>query len=799
MLDAWYGRRNDRDLVIKMNTGSGKTLAGLMILWSRLQEKSGPAVYLCPDLYLVSQVKQEATALGIATVEFGSDNRFPLNFLNGSAILVTTIQKVINGRTVFGLVDNPDYIRVGTLLVDDAHTCIKVGREHFAATFQRDSPVGKTLYNRFSDSLKSQSVGAWADLEQGKFHANMRVPYWTWIDQIDQTASLLSEHQDDNELIFIWPFLKHGEVLKNCACVISGESLEITPLVLPINLVPSFDKANHRIYMSATLVDDAALIRDFRATSQSVLKPIRPKIKGDIGERLVISPSLVDTKIDDQTNMNLVKEIRNKFDLNVCVLVPSRREANRWKGQRATEATRDDIGQVISSLSEKSGQLIVFVNRYDGIDLPDDVCRLLVMDGLPGEWGLFKLNEAASRTESPIIRREQAKKIEQGLGRGVRSQSDHCVVVLMRSNLIAFMSKVENQNYFTPETRAQVELGLYLAGVLQEQKSNSYQAILGLVDQCLSRDASWQEYHRSRVQSASDNKVSQDAVELATSEAESWESAMRSQYDLASNKIAALIEKHCSSVEADRGWYLQLQATYLLHVNRPEAFEKQLKAHELNTSLLKPPAGVRYKRLVEKQTYQASNIRDWIRLFNEPNGLVADANRVLDVLMFDMPAQEFEAAFGDLASILGFQGHRPEHEFGKGPDVVWRMSDGHYLVVEAKNQTLLTRKKIYKSDAEQIANSNLWFEQEYPETPGTPILIHPANMLASDAFVPNGCKVIQADHLQSLVSHTRSFVSALSSKPLNQWTVEQIAAQINANKLTPGQIRNENLGTIRAS
>ncbi len=43
-----------------MNTGSGKTVVGLMILKSCLNEEKGPAVYVVPDKFLVSQVCEEA-------------------------------------------------------------------------------------------------------------------------------------------------------------------------------------------------------------------------------------------------------------------------------------------------------------------------------------------------------------------------------------------------------------------------------------------------------------------------------------------------------------------------------------------------------------------------------------------------------------------------------------------------------------------------------------------------------------------------------------------------------------------
>lgn len=52
----WFDRRNEKNIIIKMNTGSGKTTVGLTILQSCLNEGKGPAVYVVPDNYLVSQV-----------------------------------------------------------------------------------------------------------------------------------------------------------------------------------------------------------------------------------------------------------------------------------------------------------------------------------------------------------------------------------------------------------------------------------------------------------------------------------------------------------------------------------------------------------------------------------------------------------------------------------------------------------------------------------------------------------------------------------------------------------------------
>ena len=61
----WFDKRNEKNIIIKMNTGSGKTVVGLTILQSCLNEGKGPAVYIVPDNFLIKQVCDEAKKLEI--------------------------------------------------------------------------------------------------------------------------------------------------------------------------------------------------------------------------------------------------------------------------------------------------------------------------------------------------------------------------------------------------------------------------------------------------------------------------------------------------------------------------------------------------------------------------------------------------------------------------------------------------------------------------------------------------------------------------------------------------------------
>ena len=89
VLEKWFARRSQRDVVVKLNTGGGKTVVGLLIAKSSLAEGNGPVVYLVPDKYLVNQVIAEANKLGICVV----NDPKSFAYSQGSAILVDTLDR----------------------------------------------------------------------------------------------------------------------------------------------------------------------------------------------------------------------------------------------------------------------------------------------------------------------------------------------------------------------------------------------------------------------------------------------------------------------------------------------------------------------------------------------------------------------------------------------------------------------------------------------------------------------------------------------------------------------------------
>lgn len=161
ILNEWFqNHHDDKDLIIKLHTGEGKTLIGLLILQSMINSKEGPCLYVCPNIYLVSQVCAEAEKFGIPYCCIGDDRQIPDEFMSGEKILITHVHKIFNGKSIFGIDNN--YVHVGAIVLDDSHACVDVIKEAFTITISKND--NKDLYQKiislFNDDLTEQGEGS---------------------------------------------------------------------------------------------------------------------------------------------------------------------------------------------------------------------------------------------------------------------------------------------------------------------------------------------------------------------------------------------------------------------------------------------------------------------------------------------------------------------------------------------------------------------------------------------------------------------------------------------------------------
>ena len=218
VLSEWHeSRRNERDLILKLHTGQGKTLVGLLLLQSMLNEEDGSAVYLCPNNFLINQTCTQAEQFGVSYCTPDDDGSLPFEFLEGEKLLITSVQKLFNGRTKFGI--GPQSVSVSTVLMDDAHACIDVIREALSIRITGDEGAYGELRNLFSSPLQDQGMGTFAEISNGNPDALLLVPYWDWHGRQAEVVNILAKHVESKSIKFAWPLLR--DMLAECQCLIS--------------------------------------------------------------------------------------------------------------------------------------------------------------------------------------------------------------------------------------------------------------------------------------------------------------------------------------------------------------------------------------------------------------------------------------------------------------------------------------------------------------------------------------------------------------------------------------------------
>lgn len=295
ILEKWFNhRKDDKDLIIKLSTGRGKTLIGLLILQSKINNGEGPCLYLCPNNYLVEQTTIEAKNFGIDFCT--ADDDIPLDFENGKKILITNANKLFNAKTHFGL--NSHSIPVNTIILDDSHACLDVIQACFSITIKRKDyeSLYNYILNIFEKDLILQGQGTLAEIKNGNSESYLPVPYWSWIDHVNDIINSLSKYSTENFLKFTWDLI--NDKFENCACFISGDRIEISPYILPIEQFGSFYNAKNKIYMSATVNNDSFFIKHLNVSEDAILHPLQVENDNFAGEKMILAPSLIDSKLD---------------------------------------------------------------------------------------------------------------------------------------------------------------------------------------------------------------------------------------------------------------------------------------------------------------------------------------------------------------------------------------------------------------------------------------------------------------------------------------------------------------------
>ena len=785
-LNEWYNNRKDeRDLIVKLHTGEGKTLIGLLMLQSALNLGEGPCIYVCPNIYLVGQVCGEAQKFGIPFCIIDKNNTIPNEFLLGEKILITHAHKLFNGKSIFGIGNN--FTKTGTIILDDSHACIDVLKDAFTITITKDK--NESIYSRilslFSDDLIEQGEGSYFDIKAGEYETFMMVPYWAWNSKRIELLSILSEYSSVNEIQFVWPLMK--DKIIEYSCFVSGSKVEIAPYNINVEQFGTFSRAKRRILMSATTQEDIFFVKGLDFSRDAVSSPIvYPQLRWS-GEKMMLMPSSIDENCDRDLVATKFASMKPK-KIGIVAIVSNTKRANYYNKLGAKfPKNNQELFSVIDDLRKGNfGNTVVINNRYDGIDLPDESCRILIMDSMPFLNNYSDRYEEKCCPNSEIINKKIAQKIEQGIGRAVRGEKDYCAILVIGSDIEKFMRGVLTRKYFSAQTQKQIEIGFEVAKMAKEEireDDPSMKQIFSLIDQILKRDEGWKEYYNTEMDGIIQENIENRIYDRYVEENKLEKLFSQGEYELAVERTQNFIDKFIHN-DLEKGWYLEQMARYAYMYSEAKSERLQKTAFKKNSQLLKPKEGVMYSKISFLNENRMLRFRKNISKYDSFEEFNLHINEVIENLSFGVDAEKFESSLKKLGEFLGYVSQRPDKEIRKGPDNLWCVSNKKYVFFECKSEVDDNRNAIKKSEAGQFNNHCGWFKDEYGDLVDVlRIMIIPTRKLAHDADFSEKVFVMRRKGLKKLKDNLKKFVKEIKKYELDSLSDERIQGYLDMYKL----------------
>lgn len=765
ILDAWYENRTKHgDIVVELNTGGGKTLVGLLIALSITRETKKGSLYLVENRQLANQVVEQAKQLGIPARAYAGRDSLDADFDNGSVVLVGAYQSLFNGKSVFGVRGSRNQpLQLGGIVVDDAHASLGALREVFTLTIPANSEpvIYKKVLAEFEGAFKAlEKENTYSEFREGIGTSVTEVPYAYWRKAEKRVSSILLEQaqaresKDDpfsDSLKFNWPLLKDN--LKYCQVAVSRNQITIAAMYPLLNMIPSFKGAERRVYMSATITDYGDMVRAYDLRGLTSGAVIAPKSVSGVGRRMILFPS-----VEYLNSEKLLGLLQQEMDNHHGVVRLSPRVGSSVIEELSfyEPVGHDDVSAAIETLRNGTAKMPVsFVNRYNGIDLPGDACRVLIVEDLPAEIDDIDSIMSGCLRGSSIATQRIAQKIEQGVGRGVRGSSDHCVVLIVGNRLIDWMKREKNRKFFSPAFQVQLVMGDRI-----NEGIDSASGLCGAMRQELESDEGWITFHAqelSRRMPDRDDRFGR-SFEAACVERRAFAQWMERKSDAAIGSITNKLGRFKDD-ESYQGWLLGIASRIAFDSGKiSESAELLSQAHSLNRQIENVKIGEEDKVSGEAMDQAKGIIKKLCSIGSA--SVLSRFDSDMAGLAFGTPFRDFELSLCALGSYLGFDSSREDRN-GEGSDVYW-VDSARTLgwALEAKNEKH-SENPLNKTEAGQLRTACDWLRQKHDGIEAIPVSVHP-NALAYKNASASNLYALAPDRLDALKRETRALIAEAS-------------------------------------
>ncbi|WP_405458116.1 DEAD/DEAH box helicase family protein [Streptomyces sp. NBC_00101] len=466
VLRSWHANHlNAADVAIELPTGAGKTLVGGLI-GDYLRRSNGERVtYLCATRQLAKQTAEKLTQYGISNVlligrvrTWNAADRS--RYTSANAIAVSVYSHVFNA--------NPALDDAQLLLLDDAHAAEGYVAGPWSLEISRDEQSAyHDVLSALADALDPLVVARLrADAPDAQYRNSVYLASPLGVssqagplEEVLSAAAAASKISD--EAGYALRFLQGH--LGQCMVYLSHRRLLIRPLIPPTLFHAPFNDPARRVYMSATLGAGGELERVFGRRAIKRIPIPKGWEKQGTGRRLFCFPQLTSdlSAAPAQVGPWVADVIAQQG--RAVILTPDTRTAKAFTSTCVPDGYEvlkaDQVEDDLKVFTQKSAAALVLNNRYDGIDLPDQDCRLVVLAGLPARGDLQERFLHGSLGAVEVLQERIRARIMQGAGRATRNSRDFAAVLLLDDDLVSYVTRRDVQQAMHPEIHAELDFG----------------------------------------------------------------------------------------------------------------------------------------------------------------------------------------------------------------------------------------------------------------------------------------------------------------------------------------------------
>ena len=737
-LRKWHQERNRSDVSVVLNTGAGKTLVGLLIAQSLVNETSSKVLYACASIQLVEQTAEKANGYGLGTTTYINRDWSGDGYDRCVTPCITTYQALFNGKTRFRSDD------VVAVIFDDAHVAEHLLRDQFSLRIGSGDAAYSKIVELFRTYHDEDGRGtSYEEVTTGRQPGQVLwVPpfvvhrYHARFVEILKSANL----HETMETMFSWEHIRDHEDL--CCVLISDDSVTLTPPFVPTSTLPYFGANVRRVYLSATLQAPDAFARTFGRTPEIAISP--STTAGEC-ERLVLVPSKIASVDDDIHSATKVLQ-----EHKALVLVPTRSRGNKWSAV-ARMHNREEVPHAVRVFRDEEptakGKLIL-AGRYDGMDLPGDTCRVMVIDDLPKgsgplerfQWNKLKLSNSLQSTI--------ASRIVQSFGRISRGMSDHGVVLITGRELVQWLDVPRNRAMLPEFLRAQIEIGRQVS-----QKMESDTDMVEAAGACIARKSSWTKKYKELMQGRKAEterlETSKRRVSVAQAEAKFIHALWDRDYVGAARRLSQCLDNAYEISDNTGAWHsVWLGYAHELSGDKKSASGQYRRAHVVQYNIprmLKSESA----HVTDDMPEQVRRIEEQVETYRGKIKLPEELHSRLGHLNGHGTVNQTEDALRHLGQAMGFESTRPEKEFGTGPDVLWMTDERVAICMEAKTEK--GEGKFYTKDNIGQLNDHIqWVRDHTNATDIRPVFVGPLLPASKSANPPHDVVVVELSAFEEL-------------------------------------------------